>query len=86
MGDYSDPVKWDETVRSAFERGVTVQSETIWPRDSLFQYLLLMSTLQENTREFQELQMLAGTLLRHVRSAFLLLFLAAVALAELHDD
>ena len=36
------------------------QKETIWPRDTLFRYLQIMETLQENMKEYQELQLIAG--------------------------
>jgi len=58
MGSYADPVQWDETVRNAFEK--LPSSDTVWPRDTLFKYLMLMASLQENMREYQELQTLAG--------------------------
>jgi hypothetical protein len=35
--------------------------ETLWHRDTLFQYLLTMEKLQENMKEYQELMNLAGT-------------------------
>lgn len=34
--------------------------ETLWHRDTLFQYFLTMEKLQENMKEYQELMSLAG--------------------------
>ncbi|OUM61470.1 hypothetical protein PIROE2DRAFT_12521 [Piromyces sp. E2] len=39
------------------------QKETIWPRDTLFRYLQIMETLQENMKEYQELQLIAASIL-----------------------
>ena len=34
--------------------------ETMWPRDTLFRYLQAMESIQENLKEYQELQVLAA--------------------------
>ena len=35
-------------------------AETMWPRDTLFEYLQTMEKLQENMQEYQELQHIAA--------------------------
>ena len=52
---------WEETVQQTLLALADKQTETMWPRDTLFKYLQLMETLQENIKEYQELQELAGT-------------------------
>ena len=59
MGDYEDIASWDETVRSTFDPAVRLP-DTLWPRDTLFRYLVLMSSLQENMKEQQEPQLLTA--------------------------
>ena len=38
----------------------STKPETLWHRDTLFQYFLTMEKLQENMKEYQELMNLAG--------------------------
>lgn len=59
--EYLDFHKWDEMVKNVFQKGLKITDETVWPRDSLFRYFQLMSLLQENLKEFQELNLLAST-------------------------
>jgi cation channel sperm-associated protein 2 len=61
--EYEDPSSWNDAVRNAFDtdsaQALTI--DTVWPRDTMFKYLSLMSVLQENSKEYQELQLLTGT-------------------------
>ncbi|KAJ3085986.1 Cation channel sperm-associated protein 2 [Quaeritorhiza haematococci] len=51
---------WEATVTETLASLAAHESETMWPRDTLFKYLQLMENLQENMKEYQELQLLAG--------------------------
>jgi cation channel sperm-associated protein 2 len=53
---------WEQTIRETLTALTEKSEETLWPRDTLFRYLQLMESLQENMREYQELQMMASTL------------------------
>jgi hypothetical protein len=59
--EYLDFYRWDEVVRNVFAKDIQLGDETVWPRDTLFNYYLWMSTLQENLREYQELSLLTCT-------------------------
>jgi hypothetical protein len=50
---------WDITVTETIQALSNKQVNAIWPRDTLFKYLQLMEDLQENLREYEELQYLA---------------------------
>ncbi|KAI8841297.1 hypothetical protein BC829DRAFT_446759 [Chytridium lagenaria] len=51
---------WEATVAETLMALASSQSETMWPRDTLFKYLQLMENLQENMKEYEELQLLAS--------------------------
>ena len=42
------------------------QTETLWPRDTLFDYLQALERLQENVKEYQELQHMAAVALMQI--------------------
>ncbi|KAI9366044.1 Ion transport protein-domain-containing protein, partial [Zopfochytrium polystomum] len=50
---------WEQTVAETLAALEGSQAETMWPRDTLFQYLQVMESLQENMKEYEELQLLA---------------------------
>ncbi|KAL7746629.1 Cation channel sperm-associated protein 2 [Sorochytrium milnesiophthora] len=50
---------WNNIVEETLYALGGQQTETLWPRDTLFRYLQLMESLQENMRELNELQVLA---------------------------
>ncbi|KAJ3194688.1 hypothetical protein HK101_002162 [Irineochytrium annulatum] len=50
---------WETTVAETLTSFAASKSETMWPRDTLFKYLQLMENLQENMKEYEELQLLA---------------------------
>jgi cation channel sperm-associated protein 2 len=53
--------EWEKTVQetmAALSSGK--RREVLWPKDTLFKYLRCMESLQENMREYQELQHLAN--------------------------
>ncbi|ORX49236.1 hypothetical protein BCR36DRAFT_353614 [Piromyces finnis] len=54
---------WENTISNTFHGLLGKQKETLWPRDTLFRYLQIMETLQENMKEYQELQLIAASIL-----------------------
>lgn len=50
---------WEKTVAETLQGLASRKEETMWPRDSLFKYFQCMENLQENMKEYQELQSLA---------------------------
>ncbi|KAJ3360569.1 hypothetical protein GGF32_008312 [Allomyces javanicus] len=54
---------WEQTIRETLAALAEKSEETLWPRDTLFKYFQLMESLQENMREYQELQMMANAVL-----------------------
>ncbi|ORZ33335.1 Ion transport protein-domain-containing protein [Catenaria anguillulae PL171] len=54
---------WEATIRETLSALAAKSEETMWPRDTLFRYFQLMESLQENMREYQELQMMANSVL-----------------------
>ncbi|KAI9209050.1 Ion transport protein-domain-containing protein [Polychytrium aggregatum] len=54
---------WEKTVQETLRAMTAIPTETMWSRDTLFKYFQIMETLQENMREYQELQMMAAWLL-----------------------
>ncbi|KAJ3327410.1 Cysteine protease atg4b [Blyttiomyces sp. JEL0837] len=50
---------WEATVAETLTALAGTQSETMWPRDTLFKYLQVMENLQENMKEYEELQLLS---------------------------
>jgi len=54
---------WENTISNTLNGLLGKQKETIWPRDTLFRYLQIMETLQENMKEYQELQLIAASIL-----------------------
>ncbi|KAL6605009.1 Ion transport protein-domain-containing protein [Neocallimastix sp. 'constans'] len=54
---------WENTISNTLNGLLSKQKETIWPRDTLFKYLQIMENLQENMKEYQELQLIAGMIL-----------------------
>ncbi|KAJ3211479.1 Cation channel sperm-associated protein 2 [Dinochytrium kinnereticum] len=57
---------WEATVGETLAGLASSQSETMWPRDTLFKYLQLMENLQENMKEYEELQLLASCALLEI--------------------
>ncbi len=55
-----EPLTWDANMSRLMKALADSQPETTWPRDTLFKYYQCMEKLQENMKEYQELQMLAG--------------------------
>ncbi|XP_037088434.1 cation channel sperm-associated protein 2-like [Pollicipes pollicipes] len=53
------PKLWERTVSNNLELLQRRSQETVWPKDTLFQFFLLMEALQENMEERMELLMLA---------------------------
>ncbi|KAI8804223.1 Ion transport protein-domain-containing protein [Cladochytrium replicatum] len=51
---------WESTVAETLTAFSGKQTETMWPRDTLFKYFQVMENLQENMKEYQELQLLAA--------------------------
>ncbi|KAI8611411.1 Ion transport protein-domain-containing protein [Chytriomyces sp. MP71] len=47
---------WDEIVQETLVALKDAEVETMWPRDSLFEYLQVMENLHENMKEYEELQ------------------------------
>ncbi|KAI9337772.1 hypothetical protein BDR26DRAFT_863523 [Obelidium mucronatum] len=47
---------WEETVQETLAALEDAHVETMWPRDSLFEYLQVMESLHENMKEHEELQ------------------------------
>jgi cation channel sperm-associated protein 2 len=58
--DDSNMQKWVRVVQSTLEGLKTEKKEYVWSRDALFEYLTTMEQLQNNMREYQELQYLAS--------------------------
>ncbi|ORX83476.1 hypothetical protein BCR32DRAFT_266947 [Anaeromyces robustus] len=54
---------WENTISSTLNGLLGKQKDTIWPRDTLFKYLQIMENLQENMKEYQELQLIAASIL-----------------------
>jgi len=54
---------WENTISKTLNGLLGKQKETIWPRDTLFKYLQIMENLQENMKEYQELQLIAASIL-----------------------
>ncbi|KAI9140414.1 Ion transport protein-domain-containing protein [Paraphysoderma sedebokerense] len=57
---------WEQTVDETLQAFGTVKGETLWPRDTLFKYFQVMESLQENMKEFEELQRLANGVLLEI--------------------
>lgn len=51
---------WRDTLNRTLDPLSKEQSEHVWPRDVLFRYLMAMEKLQNNNKEFQDLQYLAA--------------------------
>eukprot|EP00727_Mastigamoeba_balamuthi_P014674 m51a1_g9832 hypothetical protein (617) ;mRNA; r:1928990-1931607 len=62
-----DAFRWHEGVVRHCARVAALKAETLWPRDTLFEYLQTMEALQENVAEAQQLNALAA---RVVHQAF----------------
>ncbi|KAJ3105736.1 Golgi apparatus membrane protein TVP23 A [Phlyctochytrium bullatum] len=58
--------RWEATVAETLTALASTRSETMWPRDTLFKYLQLMENLQENMKEYEELQLLATSALLEI--------------------
>lgn len=58
--------KWQEVVHGTIEALKQTKSESVWPRDLLFNYFQLMGRLQNNMKEFQHLQHLGAAALHNV--------------------
>ena len=59
-GDSDGDDSWERTVRNNLELLQRHAQETVWPKDALFQFFLLMEALQENLEERAELLRLAN--------------------------
>eukprot|EP00948_MAST-09A_sp_MAST-9A-sp1_P000879 g879.t1 len=55
-----DPDLWHREVENVLATLKDSRSETLWHRDTLFEYLQSLEKLQENMKEYQELQGLAA--------------------------
>lgn len=64
------------------------QNETMWPKDTLFKFLIAMENLQENMKEYQELNLLLSKegFMRGSRKLINIPYFIDKALLELHDD
>ena len=58
--DWDGAANWERTVRNNLELLQRHAQETVWPKDALFQFFLLMEALQENLAERAELLQLAN--------------------------
>lgn len=54
---------WEATVAETLIALSGTRTETMWPRDILFKYLQTMENLQENMKEYEDLQRLASAAL-----------------------
>ncbi|KAG4087957.1 hypothetical protein H8356DRAFT_1726378 [Neocallimastix lanati (nom. inval.)] len=54
---------WENTISNTLQGLLGKQKDTTWPRDTLFRYLQIMENLQENMKEYQELQLIAASIL-----------------------
>lgn len=58
--EYMSDHRWDSMVRDALNAiAKSENSDTFWPRDTMFKYLQLMENFMENLQEYQELSLLA---------------------------
>jgi hypothetical protein len=60
---YGSSASWEKNVSEALKSLTVNVKEVDWPRDTLFKYFQTMQELQENMREFQELDRLATLML-----------------------
>ncbi|KAJ3241158.1 hypothetical protein HDU78_001977 [Chytriomyces hyalinus] len=51
---------WEETVQETLIALKDANVETLWPKDSLLEYLQVMENLQENMKEYEELQIMCS--------------------------
>ena len=66
LGNQHDSERWQETVDEILPSLMDKQTETLWPRDTLFDYLQALERLQENVKEYQELQHMAAVALMQI--------------------
>eukprot|EP00455_Lapot_gusevi_P002897 TRINITY_DN11197_c0_g1_i1.p1 TRINITY_DN11197_c0_g1~~TRINITY_DN11197_c0_g1_i1.p1 ORF type:complete len:162 (-),score=32.60 TRINITY_DN11197_c0_g1_i1:162-647(-) len=66
QNEKSELESWQITVRSTLDALRQKKTEYLWPRDALFQYLQSMEKMQENMKEYLELQFLAASALYQV--------------------
>lgn len=59
VASYGISKGWETTVQETLGALAGKQLETMWPRDTLFRYFQIMENLQENMKEYQELQLMA---------------------------
>ena len=62
----STSAEWETVGEKALASLVSKTSSTLWPRDTLFKYFQTMDRLQENMKEFQELQNLGALALLNI--------------------
>mmetsp|Transcript_42260 Transcript_42260/g.68537 ORF Transcript_42260/g.68537 Transcript_42260/m.68537 type:complete len:461 (-) Transcript_42260:161-1543(-) len=58
--DAEEAMNWQEIISKTLPALASRNKETNWPRDTLFTYLQTMENLQENMKEYEELQQLAA--------------------------
>lgn len=60
---YGSSSSWEKNISDALKSLTDNHKESDWPRDTLFKYFQTMQELQENMREFQELDRLATVMI-----------------------
>ena len=60
---YGASDSWEKNIGEALKSLTENHKEYDWPRDTLFKYLQTMQELQENMREFQELDRIASVMI-----------------------
>jgi cation channel sperm-associated protein 2 len=60
---YGTSTSWEKNIAEAMKSLTDNHKESDWPRDTLFKYFQTMQELQENMREFQELDRIAALML-----------------------
>ena len=62
-GTVDEPWRWTEAATRTTKRIASLKAETKWPRDTLFEYLQIITVLQENFLEYQQMHHLAAVVL-----------------------
>jgi hypothetical protein len=65
---YGSSASWEKNISDGLKSITGHHKEVDWPRDTLFKYFQIMQELQENMREFQELERLATLILLEMNS------------------
>jgi nitrogen fixation/metabolism regulation signal transduction histidine kinase len=87
--DRNELLSWQRVVTRTLVGLAAKTSEHIWPRDTLFEYLRAMEQMQNNIKEYQDLQYLAGnhhfifTSLTYL--ILMMCWLVAIALHEMYS-